>query len=52
MNQKEVQAFFDELVKKNGGKEPSVAELNKQFGKFVEQQNNRPIADFIGTTYP
>lgn len=48
MNQKEVQAFFDELVKKNGGKEPSMEELNQQFGKFVEQQNNRPIEEFEG----
>lgn len=46
MNQKEVQAFFDELVNRNGGKEPSMVELNKQFGKFVEQQNNRVIFSF------
>lgn len=36
MNKKEIQALFDELVKRNGGKEPSMEELNKQFDEFVK----------------
>lgn len=44
----ELQAYIDEIIRKNGGVMPLKDEMNKHLGKFFEQQNNRPIEDFDG----